>query len=397
METRPFAINCNKGENVFMKKNFIGILLFISLAAMMLFSGCYPTGERTLSNMGTSEFSQMVDKINSDSKHLSITAKVPENFPSSVPKINVQVMEWDEKKLNELFIAGRDDLTHYEYPSDDFPDRNYDAYMNENSEGDAYWLVYEAGRLTSEIRAEYNALGYGTIAASLPGHDFGKLFNDDAVTLFPKNDALKRAEALLSELGANNLSDPYIYAITAEKANIFIEDYNASIDEDEQKYQKWTVDDEIYILSYPIKYESIPVTMNSPQGFASDGIGLGFHFVIGSRIDLIVTKDEILSIDGSGLFSPKYEPGDTIKIKCTAQNALKIAAEYYESIALPGLDIEIKDCKLVYAPFERTDDTHFNLVPMWQIGMTLNYNDQRLLSPCDYLFIDVETGNIIIW
>ena len=370
-----------------MKKLFIG-MPSIFLAAS-LFSGCYPTGEQSFESIGMDGINEII----SDNEHLSITEDLSGNYPSSVPKINVEVMQWDNEKISELFLVGRDDIKHYEYPSDYFENKNYDAYMYDSEENnDGYWLVYEAGRLTSEIRADYNTLGYGTIVSSLRTTDFGAFFNDETAS-FPKEDAKKRAGELLSVLGLNNLSEPYVYAISKEKANEYIDDYNENkLFEGETGYQHWTADDEIYVLSYPLEFENIPAAMNFHLFSASQDVG----FYDGTRIDLIVTKNEVLSIKGEDLFSQNFTAGDEIEIKCSAENALKIAAEHYNNTVLPGIDMDITDCKLVYVPFEQTDELHFDLIPMWEIDVTINYDNSDLLSPRDFLYINAETGNIMV-
>ncbi len=361
-------------------KKFYCSVAAIFLAGML--SGCFPSGEASLPDNDTGYVSPEISNLISENVSLS------ENIPFEVPKINVKVMEWDTAVLNEMFLKEKDYLNHYEYPSDDFSNVNYHAYMDERENGDAYWLVYDHGRLTSEVRAKLGQYGYGTLMSSLETFDFGEYFDDEDVELFSKSDAVDRASNTLKKLGIANYAEPNVYALTADKANKFLQaEYG-------NEYKKWTADDEIYILEYPQEYEGIPVTANFAAGGESGGHG---SFFIGSHVAVIVTKNEVLSINGKNLFSSEYNTGEKVSLNCSSEKAVKTAAEYYNNLAFPGVDIKITDCKLVYVPFDRINEKEFTLIPMWMATAVLNYNDGRLISPCDYLFINAQTGEIPIW
>lgn len=370
---------------MFTVKSMKLIILFTSCFLFM--TACFPSGSQNLSAEDDEKIAQDISDIVSENEHLSVDAELSD-VPADVPTINVSVMEWDEDKLHELFLTERDYLEHYEPPSDYFSDSSYDVYMDEEKENpEAYWLVYEAGRITSEVREKFTEYGYGTLATALGSKDFGGYYTADSIGLFSKSDAINRADALLTELGIESRGEPQIFAITADKANTYFLQYN------EGEYKEWTADDEIYVLSYPLEYEGINVTMNSSADLNAGGHG---SYFVGTRIDLIVTKDEIISLRGSNLFSSEYEAGENIKINCTSQNALKIAAEYYDGIILEDSDIKITNCELVYVPYEQIDEKHFTLIPMWKIDTVMDSKDSSLNS-CFYLFIDAQTGNRIVW
>ncbi len=362
-----------------MKKFYCSVAAII-LAGML--SGCFPSGETPISDKDIKDVSPEISDMVSENILPS------ENIPFEVPKINVKVMEWDTAVLNEMFLKEKDYLNHYEYPSDDFSNANYHAYMDERDSGDAYWLVYDQGRLTSEVRAKLNQYGYGTLMSSLETFDFGGYFDDESIEPFSISDAVDRASTVLKKLGVANLAEPNVYALTADKANKFLQaEYG-------DEYKKWTADDEIYILEYSQEYEGIPVTANFAAGGESGGHG---SFFIGSRVAVVITKNEVLSINGKNLLSSEYSIGENVSLNCNSQKAIKIAAEYYNNLAFPGVDIKITDCKLVYVPFEQINEKEFTLIPMWMATAVLNYNDGRLINPCDYLFIDAQTGEIPIW
>ncbi len=366
------------------KKNFI-------LAAVMMFAltGCYPTGEKPRSDAdGTdnSKLSEQISSIVSENEHLTVDITPTENTPTELPKLDVSVMEWDTQKIDEVFLQQYDNLEHSEYPCDFFTNENYHLY--DGTDEKAYRLVYEPGRLSSSERERFGVYGYGTMASALGTYCFSEFFDDDEIDLFPKSEAIARVKEQLASLGITNLSEPSIYPITADKAN----EYFAAMDYDE--YEKWTNDDEIYILRFPIEYNGIPVTTDASFDMVAGGHG---SYFIGSHITAIVSKDKILSLECEDLFSPKYSVGETVSIRCSAQEALKTATEHYNNITLGDSDIALENPELVYVPFEQHDEKNFTLVPMWKIDASFRKADEKLMGKCSFLFIEVENGNIVIW
>ncbi len=367
------------------KKNLI-------LAAVMMFAltGCYPTGEKPHSDAdGTDNSKQLSEQISgivSGNEHLTINTSTAENTPAELPKLDVSVMEWDTQKIDEIFLQKYDNLEHSEYPCDFFTGENYQFYKSTDEK--AYCLVYEPGRLSSEEREKFAVYGYGTMASALETYCFSEFFNDGDIDLFPRSEAVEKVKEQLASLGITNLSEPSIYPITADKAN----EYFAAEDYDE--YEKWTSDDEIYILRFPIEYNGIPVTTDASFDRVAGGHG---GYFVGSQITAIVSKDKILSLECEDLFSPKYSVGETVPIRCSAQEALKTAAEHYNNITLGDSDIALENPELVYVPYEQHDEKNFTLVPMWKIDASFKKADEKLMGKNNFLFIEVENGNIVIW
>lgn len=360
------------------------IILLVS--GMLFLSACYPSGGQSLLSGDDISIGEQIEDIVSSNEHLEVDAE-PKQSAVKVPKINVTVMEWDDEKLNELFLASRPDLEYYEFPSDYYTSENYKLYEDETSD-EAYWLVVQDGFLSSEIRREFSKYGYGTMQSSLGLYRFEDYFTDNSISLFSKEEAITRCTALLEEVGITNHAEPEVYAIIANKANVYWEN------EEYIEYEKWTADDEVYILRFPIEYNNIPVTT-----VCSNDREIGGHggYFVGSYIDFIADENEIIYMDCFTIFSPEYETGENIEIKCGAENALKIAAKYYDSIVLGEKDIKISGCELVYVPYEQHDEKNFTLIPMWRIDACVYNEGTDLMGLCDYLFIDVQTGNIIIW
>lgn len=338
-----------------------------------------------ITNDNTEESSSESETSSSESQNNEIAAELP--------KLKVKAKEWDEDKINELFIAPRTDLVHEEYPSDfNFGD-SFDVYLGEEGEGkDAYWLVYENGRLTSETRRDFQKYGYGTLAAHRGVYSFGEYFDDAEIALFPKEDAVSRTNALLDELGIKNYTEPDVYAITADKANALLDKEWKNKDGSSHYYEKWTADNEVYILSYSLEYNGVPLTTDYPGSYSIVGeVKDEISWIYSaSHILAIVTKDEIISLETFYILSDEYEVGESIAVNCTEEQALQAAMEHFDG---KYEAVRILDSKIAYIPVETVTDSKrsITLVPMWKVDVSA-YNEYSLMRSYETVFINVSTG-----
>lgn len=368
----------------------LSILLIMALAL----TGCYPTGENPQlvadNNENPEKVLEQISNIASENEHLNIDSSPLESYPQELPEINVSVMEWDTKTLDELFISRYENIEHTEYPCDFFTNENYHLY--DSTDESAYRLVYEPGRLSSSKREKLAVYGYGTMAGALDTYCFSDFFDDDHIDNLSESQAVDMVRTQLVSLGMTNLSEPSIYSITADKANEYFEYHKFR--GYGYEYLEWSCDDEVYIIRFPLEYDGIPLTTDASFDMVAGGHG---SYFVGSRITAIVTKDEVLSLDCGNIFSPTYSIGESVAINCSAQNALKTAVEYYDSTILGNSDIEIKTPELVYVPFEQHDEKNFTLVPMWKIDASIKSNDEDIMGKYNFLFVEVENGNLVIW
>lgn len=310
------------------------------------------------------------------------TENTDDKLTEEVPMLRVKVKEWDEDKINELFIEPRNDLVH-SGDSENGMFGGYDVYKGEEGEGkDAYWLVYENGRLLSETRRDFKKYGYGTLAKHWGVYSFGEYFDDAEIALFSKEDAVSRTNALLDELGIKNYTKPDVYAITADKANALLDREWKNKDGSPHNYEKWTADNEVYILSYFLEYNGVPLSTDYPDEID--------RMCFGSHILAIVTKDEIISLDTFYIFSDEYEVGGNVAVNCTEEQAVEAAMKYFDG----KYDaVRILDSEIVYMPEETIADgkISFTLVPMWKVDISA-YNEYALMRSYDSVFINVSTG-----
>lgn len=308
-----------------------------------------------------------------------------EKEEKTLPVIKAKLKEWDEDKLKAMYVDTRDDLTLTENPSDIFGG-TFKLYEND----DDFWLVYENSRLTAENRTCFGKYGYGHLASEVNTYSFGEYYNDDEIALFPKEDAVNRANALLDELGIKGYSEPTVYAITADKANVDLDGIYYNKDGTTHTYEKWTADNEVYILTYSFEYNGIPLTE-----VCDNSIGGMF---VGSEIVAIVTKDDVVSLNAMNILSDEYEEtGKTVTVKCTREQALEMANKYF-NVSLPGYededrDVKVLNCEIVYMPLDDYDieTGYVSLVPMWRVDISY-YDEYSLMRGGDNVFINVYTG-----
>lgn len=362
-------------------------ITLISVLAACSLAGCTSI-EGTPLNSGAAENAALAANEAADiiKDETSVEDKAEDKITTEIPILKVRHKEWDEDMINENFIAPRNDLTHKEYPSDLLVDDTYDVYIGEEGEGkDAYWLVYENGRLTVETRRDFIKYGYGTLAAGLGSFSFGEYYDAEEIALFPKEDAVRRGNALMDTIGIKNYSEPEVYAITADKANAILDGEWKDKQNNPHYYEKWTEENEIYILTYSLEYNGIPVT-----DVCCRSVGGLF---VGSSVEMIVTKDEIISLDAYSIFSDEYEVGESVEVNCTEEKAIEMAMKYYDDGRFET--IKILDCEIVYMPIDEYDfeERIVTLVPMWKVDVSArSANDDGLTNYSDCVFINVTNS-----
>lgn len=360
-------------------------LLILFASCSLLLTACFPSGGQNLSNEDSALIGKEIESIVSNNEHLDAEVTLPTETVADLPKINVKIMEWDEDQLKNVFLSGKENLVHEEHPCETFPDEKQHVYSTEK-----YAFIYTPGELYMQNYGS-GVFGHGTLRTFLGHAHLEDIFTDDSISLLSKDDAVERCTDILKAVGITNYSDPTVYAVTVDKANMF---WKEELYTDAEQYKAWSsADEEVYIMRFPLKYGDINADTSGTNYWATYGpVG----YFVGSYVDFVVTKDGIHSLDGRNIFSPEYETGDTVKINCSAENALKIAAKQYDSKSIDGLKYKIFDCSLVYVPHDQYDEKNFTLVPMWEIKAAYYRNDDTI-GTYDNLFIDAETGNVIIW
>ena len=397
-----------------MKKNLI---LTVSALAV---SSALAAGSISAAAQGVNDsYIQAIDaSTQKTASSLSENAQASDAKTRQVPTVKVKAKKWDEEKLKDMFIGSNDGFDLTVNNSDMFEGNNFYVYDGVKENGKEFWLVYETGRLTAEYRN--NSKGQLSIATTLGVYDFGEFFGDKDLTLFTREDAKNMVSPVFAELGITNAGEPEIHAFSAENANKYLaqDRYVAKGDDKEYTYPEWSVEDEIYVLRYPLMYDDLPLSTVSPSTGMLDN---KWAVYAGSYIDVIVTKDGILSIDGFQLLSPEYEEAEEVAITCDYESALKKGNEYFtdwteefnDTGYMGHYDYEIESCQLVYVPMFSdedyakhfsadagitfTEDVDFTLVPMWRVDASIIHLEESFEGRrgVQSVFIDPQTGNIM--
>lgn len=365
-------------------------LLILFASCSLLLTACFPSGEELLSIEDNAVISDQIENIVANNEDLDVEVTLPAETLAELPKINVGIMEWNDDSIKDIFLSGKENLEHKERDGDIFGYEKHHLYLENDAEGHKYWLGYEPGYLLSEIRRS-GVFGYGTLETYLGYGHLEDMFTDSSISMLSKEDGIEMCTHILKSVGITNYSDPTVYAVTVDKANTF---WKEELYTDYEEYKDWSsAEEEVYLMRFPLKYGDINVTTTCPNYWEIYGY---VGYFVGSYVNFVVTKNEIHSLNAWNIFSPEYETGDTVKINCSAENALKIATEHYDNMSVGGLKYKIFDCNLVYVPHDQYDEKYFTLIPMWQVEAA-RYMDDDTLGIHDDLFIDAETGKVIVW
>ena len=237
------------------------------LLSVTLLSGCYPTGDQdprsdivneeiTASNTENTSSGQSIGDTsdeNSPRQNISYDLTLPPNTPSTVSQIRLQVRKWKENEIESLFLDGKTVVDQYTYEPDFFPDDLCYAYRTSDD-----WQVIRApGQFTADNLAVKD--GNFHYAAVYPSFTKVCLANDEELSAFSRDDAVKRVNAILDKLDIP-CGDPYIIPVKADVANEFLKADEERYDD--FSYTPWGEENEIYILIYPLIYEGIELTMD---------------------------------------------------------------------------------------------------------------------------------------
>lgn len=369
-----------------MKTNHPKILLSAALAVMM--TGCFPTGEQSsLPSENTEDIESAISKIDAENERLIIDLDIPENVPEKVEKLKVRWKSWDSERLDELFVQGVEGLELIEDEKNEDGSLNWRRYRNEAGDSVTYGSL---GRLWVETGEPYKSYNYFALSegawATTPLEDY---FTEESISLFARGDALEKAKKTLSDAGINNLGEPPVYALTADKANAYLnEKYGWQIDKDgnERVIPTWTAVEEAYVLEFGLELNGIPLSRyfvpGSLSGSSSDSEP--------TYITMVVGKDCVPLIWCEGIIDDEYEVVGEAAVNVSPQSALRTVIERYNGLSIPNQITKICGCRLVYAPSEQAEDGSLILNPFWEFD--IRYDRGSELETISSTYINAQTG-----
>ena len=221
-----------------------------------------------------------------------------------------------------------------------------------------------------EMGEPYSSYRYFSLSEGARGTlSLADYFNDESVELFTKADAVTRAKKLLEDAGlGENVGEPFVFALTAERANAYLpEKYSGELDKEgnEIGIPIWTASEEAYVMEFdgsPLSTYSLPGTVIGSSAESSP-----------TYITMVVRNDCVPLLWCEGMIDGKYETVGEAAINLSPGEALKLVAERYNGLSLPGRTTKICGCRLVYAPSEREDENTFILEPFWEFDIRYDY------------------------
>lgn len=344
-----------------MLKQKIFSLIFLALFSTVVLSGCYPTGNRLPVKNGSSDQLTGSDPIIKDDTKIEVERgelraniyNLPTDYPSEIPVIDLSFREWDIKELERLFIGNNTITEYYEFESDLSPNITRYVYIVDDGDGNDFWLVYEPGRFEIDDRTDH-ADEVSSLMSVCDYLCMDKVFNDGDLAAFPKSDAVERVNKVLEDVGLTNVSEPEIWSVTAEKANELFAKYFG------EDAPFWTEKDEVYILSYSLLYNNIPIITEEKAIPA-----LRNKSFRGSKVTAIVSKNRILSFRCSKIFSEDQSSDSKVSVNYSPAEAFETLIPVYENIKL-GYTLDFYKCKLVYMAVNRKDRLNYSFAPAWQ-------------------------------
>lgn len=373
-----------------MKKRFA--ISGLSLALILFFSGCYPTGKNPV--YPKTEDSESELKSTSDLKLSQQEIQLPDNFvfdmeiPDNIsgenPAITLTQKVWSKEEIKRLFLSDKQIAEEEEHDSGIFPGEKFFRWKTD----DQLSIVLEPGRFFYADYAELNGkYQYGTVIAYASGDC--KLVDDcfatnEELSAFSRKDAEKRVEEMFGKLGIANFGNPRVIAIHSDLANKVLSEMEGNEDKDRVpfEYAPWTENEEIYILRYPLVYENKELAMSCityPYSDKSGGAATRDPGIIAA-----VSKGKILLADAITIFSESYETMENIPINCDANKALENLKTYISNLVQED-PVKYYSCKLVYIPyFGTSDNMTITFKTAWEFAGYSEHKFSEFSSPEDF-------------
>lgn len=301
-----------------------------------------------------------------DPSRIIVNCTLPE-APAQVPLLKTAPLKFEVGVPEKLFFDDAGLVEGKDYYKYDHPDKDHHVYCDTAS--DLLLMGYSDGDISS-----YNRTGnyhYTSIRSAFDVYKMTNYFSDTALEGFTAEDAISRGNELLAKLGITNAGAPKVWAVTADKANEYNKAQNwEKKDGTPDEGDKWTADDEVYFLTYPIEFNGIPVTTTCTNRYFRDKTD-GFEYINGAYIEMIVRKDSIADVRSYQLMSEDAEVIGTADIAVTPQQALDTLIQHYNTSELLTDDapVTVTGCSLVYVDTRDMDTNEYTLRPVWQFDL----------------------------
>lgn len=392
-----------------MKKNtFIILLLVFLLLIAVSLSGCKKTPDVTAANTAqadaTVEAAVAEPEVASadaqtvspapqpESLHaeleqnLTIDAKVtaPTDANASIPTIRVQEWTPDPEKVRDLVFPNAVIETDYSQ-----------RFASSNPENTS-WALDGNRSIATDKGLIYAGTSFGDAVTQLYAVEW--ILNDESLARpdlsFASREAvIQQVQTLLAEIGLKHVQCSAIYALTADQmqsaSEHMAEEFAAEIQEGRVAYkEKWTADDECYVLNLQITMGEYGLPIFSDDTIKSFAF-TELHYD-NCELESVVSKNGVESLRVSRAVQ-EVEHGTAAPI-LNAEKLTDLISGYYQNIIVER-PTTITEIALNYVMFPVDSGTAYELKPVWCCHAITRYEAENK-TESKWIVFDARTGQI---
>ena len=358
----------------------------ISFAVVMLTRPENPNGEENIKSISSSDIVENHIYHEYDASFI-VDADITSTAPEKADVLYAKFYQPDEKKMwSELFnvkIPERkvsESFGHISYNDGEhilfIPKER--TYFRGSQQTEYLRMLFATENFTTKYEA------WGTENYINPSFD--TMYNKESLSFMTRNEAIDYVYSILQKLNIEvSKEDVYVYAIDCEtiqqiRDKLVTEDPDTAVNYNLK--EKYTEDDELYILSFTTVRNQIPVT-HSRYVLAET------RTMYGSNIKVYLSENGIINFDLEGIYQVE-SVAESAENFITVQEALDKA--YKENVL--GIKLTVDEVRFEYAPIPYNSNyDEVKLTPVWTVHMNGTQVDGHALY--DTMMIDAITGEKI--
>lgn len=392
-----------------MKKN-VSLALFLAFLILltMILSGCKKTPDVTATNTAQVEATAEaavaeLENASADAqtaapapqpeslhaeleKNLTIDAKVtaPSDANISIPTIRVQELTADPEKVRDLVFPNA------------VIEKDYSHYFTSSNPEYTSWALDGHREITTDKGLIYAGTSLGDAVTQL--YAVESILNDESLARpdlgFASREAvIQQVQTLLAEIGLKHVQCDAIYALTADQmqsaSDHMAEEFDTEIQEGRVAYkEKWTADDECYVLNLQITMGEYGLPIFSDDTIKSFAF-TELHYD-NCKLEAVVSKNGVESLRVSRAVQ-EVEQGAADPI-LNAEKLIDLISGYYQNM-LVERPTTITEIALNYVMFPVDSGTAYELKPVWCCHAITRYEAENE-TESKWIVFDARSGQI---
>ncbi len=392
-----------------MKKN-VSLALFLAFLILltMILSGCKKTPDVTATNAtqveATAKDAVAEPEVTSADaqtaapapqpeslhaeleKNLTIDAKVtaPSDANISIPTIRVQELTADPEKVRDLVFPNA------------VIEKDYSHYFTSSNPEYTSWALDGHREITTDKGLIYAGTSLGDAVTQL--YAVESILNDESLARpdlgFASREAvIQQVQTLLAEIGLKHVQCGAIYALTADQmqsaSDHMAEEFDTEIQEGRVAYkEKWTADDECYVLNLQITMGEYGLPIFSDDTIKSFAF-TELHYD-NCELEAVVSKNGVESLRVFRAVQ-EVEQGAADPI-LNAEKLIDLISGYYQNIIVER-PTTITEIGLNYVMFPVDSGTAYELKPVWCCRAITRYEAENE-TESKWIVFDARSGQI---